>query len=154
QLHLSRESSMSSMSEEYIKRIKQRPVFAHDRWDSAVQVSVTTFDSLIAAYGVPVFTKIDVEGFEDRVLKGLSQPLQSLSFEYTPERIGTALSCLDHLSSIGAYEFNYLVSETMEFVLPNWIDAPKMKEVLSGLVNSSEGGDVYARRANPPNAKA
>jgi FkbM family methyltransferase len=45
---------------------------------------MTTLDELIGKHGVPVFIKIDVEGFEEAVLQGLSQPVRALSFEFTP----------------------------------------------------------------------
>ena len=44
---------------------------------------VTTLDRLIAQHGVPSFIKIDVEGFEDQVLAGLTHPVPALSFEFT-----------------------------------------------------------------------
>src|SRR5262245_56626484 len=51
-------------------------------WDAEVEVTCTTLDVLIAQYGVPAFAKIDVEGFEDTVLTGLSWALPALSFEF------------------------------------------------------------------------
>jgi len=33
-------------------------------------------------YGLPHFCKIDVEGFEEQALAGLSRPLPVLSFEF------------------------------------------------------------------------
>src|SRR5689334_17291935 len=44
-------------------------------WDQVIEVPVTTLDRLIAEHGRPAFAKIDVEGFEDAVLAGLTQPL-------------------------------------------------------------------------------
>jgi FkbM family methyltransferase len=40
-----------------------------------------TLDQLIAEHGEPVFIKIDVEGYEEAVLKGLSKRVSLLSFE-------------------------------------------------------------------------
>jgi FkbM family methyltransferase len=99
-LYLNRESSMSSMSTVQIVRNTSRPMFSKDRWDRAVTVPVTTLDQLIDTYGDPAFCKIDVEGFEFQVLKGLSRSVKALSYEYTPENIGNAISCIDRLDAL------------------------------------------------------
>jgi FkbM family methyltransferase len=45
------------------------------------QVTVLTLDALVEKYGRPEFIKIDVEGYELEVIKGLSQPIAWISLE-------------------------------------------------------------------------
>ena len=47
------------------------------------------------------FIKIDVEGYEYEVIKGLTYPVRSMSFEFTPEYLDATLASLEHLRSIG-----------------------------------------------------
>jgi FkbM family methyltransferase len=73
-----------------------------------VRVPVTTLDSLIAEYGAPNFVKIDVEGFEPEVLKGLSRPVPLLSFEYGTEAgdLERLMTCLERLASLSEIRIN------------------------------------------------
>jgi len=69
-------------------------------WDSAVEVEVVTLDGLIGRFGMPDFVKIDVEGFEDRVLDGLSMPLPQFSFEFTTHQKDVALRCFARIAHL------------------------------------------------------
>lgn len=46
-------------------------------------IAAVTLEFLIEKYGRPKYIKIDVEGFEDKVLAGLTSAVDMLSFEYT-----------------------------------------------------------------------
>jgi FkbM family methyltransferase len=135
----------SSMSQELIE--VQQAKHPNLRYKRVVTVAVTTMDRLIGLYGLPDFCKIDVEGFEDNVLRGLSEPISMLSFEYTPERIQPALDCIDGLDSLGQYEYNYSIEESMVLQRHDWLnaaDAPLF--VKDALVrNGGSFGDIYAR---------
>ena len=62
-------------------------------------VKVTTLDDEIKKYGAPSFCKIDVEGLEVDVLRGLSSPIKMISFEYhcSQEAIERVHKCLVEL---------------------------------------------------------
>lgn len=115
------------------------------RWNEQVQVTVTTLDALIAQYGIPAFCKIDVEGAELDVLNGLSQALPALSFEYIPAIIETAIGCINRLSELGNYEYNWRVSEFPRLRSSVWLDSLGMISHLRDMSPSDNSGDVYAR---------
>lgn len=138
-----RTPTVSTLSASWMELVGQDRSFADVVWETAVPVPVTTLDKLIEQYGRPAFTKIDVEGYELEVLQGLSQPLPALSFEYIAAVREMALSCLERLKQLGAYEFNYSTGESYKLVLPAWIDASGMADVLRQLEEGS--GDVYGR---------
>ena len=92
---------------------------------------MTTLDALSEQYGVPDFVKIDVEGYETNVLRGMSNLPAHLSFELTlPECIDDALFCVDHLAGLGRPLFNYSLGERMRLELRDWLDAPAMMRLL------------------------
>ncbi|HVY70482.1 MAG TPA: FkbM family methyltransferase, partial [Verrucomicrobiae bacterium] len=118
--------------------------FSDYRWDEKVTVPVMTLDEAIQTYGRPRYAKIDVEGFELEVLRGLSQIVPVVSFEYTAEFLNRAAECLSRLVSLGYRNFNATVGEKMDFVMPGWSTA---EQLLAGLKSSSDStlwGDIYA----------
>ncbi len=106
--------------------------------------AVSTLDALIARYGEPRFVKIDVEGFEDEVLAGLSHPLPALSVEFTTIQRDVALAAIARLARTGAYFFNATIGESQRFVHPEPLDATGIARWLDGLPIEANSGDIYA----------
>jgi len=140
--------TISSLSPEWIAAVTESGRFADQHWDRKRVVEVTTLDQLIARHGVPAFVKIDVEGFEAEVVRGLSQPVKALSIEYTPECMESTLACVDHLATLGESEHNFSLAESMELSRPDWMDRAELADYLRGLGDAPDvWGDVYVRFA-------
>jgi FkbM family methyltransferase len=144
EMMVSEVSAISSFSPDWIRSVKQSGRFAGCEWNRKETVAIDTLDNLIAKHGLPAFVKIDVEGFEDQVLSGLSVPVRGLSFEFTPEFIQSTLKCIEHLCAIGDFQFQISYSESMEFAIPHWVPAAEIKKILSGRPTDAFG-DLYAR---------
>jgi FkbM family methyltransferase len=86
-------------------------------------VQTTTLDALIRKHGRPFFVKIDVEGSEARVLRGLSRPVPNISFEVNlPEFLEEGLECVKRLEGLEARgAFNYVVHYEEGLALPAWL---------------------------------
>lgn len=70
-----------------------------------VEVLTTTLDKLIHFFGMPDLVKIDVEGFEETVIKGLNQKVPTLCFEWAQEMSDECLKTVDMLKNLGFEEF-------------------------------------------------
>lgn len=68
-------------------------------------VECVTLDNLIEQYGAPHMIKIDVEGHEVDVMKGLTSKVTVILYEYTHEFFFDAITCADHLDSLGFTQF-------------------------------------------------
>lgn len=137
--------TLSSLSPTWVDATRNSGRFAEFEWNQRQEVELDTLDNLIALYGQPAYVKIDVEGYEAQVLKGLSQPVDMLSIEFTPELMERTIECIEHVSSIMATEFQISQGESMAFDLPGWVSQEEIKKVLEQVAPSTFG-DVYMRR--------
>ena len=86
------------------------------------QVETITVEELIETQGRPFYMKIDVEGYEPAVLRGLRTPIPYVSFEVNlPEFLPEARECIELLEGVAANGgFNYAADCTRGFDLPAW----------------------------------
>jgi len=143
-----RNPTVSTLSESWVAAVSRDDSFAGVFWDQTEVVDVTTLDSLIARFGLPTLIKIDVEGFELEVLRGLSAKIPVISFEYIPAAIELAEACLDRLADLGSYEFNWFAGESHRWVSPVWLDQADMRNHLKDIATGPASGDIFARLAD------
>jgi len=148
ELMISPANALSSMSEDWLRTVKASgrfSAFQELSWKESKVVPLTTLDEMVQEFGPPAFCKIDVEGYEAEVLRGLSRPIRVLSFEFAPEFIRGTRECLRILSGLGPCEFNYSVGESMRLELSGWVNAVELERILTTLRDNRIFGDVYVR---------
>ena len=145
-LFISSASTLTSMSEEWIDEVKNNR-FKQANWNNKIEVKVTTLDKMIDEYGKPDFCKIDVEGFELEVLKGLTQPIGTISFEFTiPEFVDKAVECINYLNNLGQIICNYSSGETLIFALKEWLNPNDFITLFKTLpAKGIVDGDIYIK---------
>lgn len=119
--------------------------FAGVNWDQEVTVEISTLDEMIQLFGCPQFCKIDVEGLEYLVLKGLSQPIPCISFEFTIEFIDDAKKSISHLETLGYKQFNLAKGEDSHLALAEWVPGSSLFEYISSSNEDQLWGDIYAK---------
>lgn len=135
--------TVSTASAEFISASRGAAGWEHQVWDGSITVPCTTLDGLIARYGLPAFTKIDVEGFEDRVLAGLSRPLPALSFEFTTIQREVAARCLRRLAELGSYGCDVALGESQRLAFSAFVSPAATAAHIAALPHAANSGDVY-----------
>jgi len=89
---------------------------------TSLEIETTTLEALIQIYGPPFFIKIDVEGHELSVLRGLRCPVPYLSFEVNlPEFATEGKECIERLAALDSGgTFNYTADCRRGFELNTW----------------------------------
>jgi FkbM family methyltransferase len=111
-------------------------------WQGTVQVQVRTLDSIASYYGIPKYVKVDAEGYDAEVLRGMSFRPQIVSFEFLCRDLKIAQSCIELLRE---WSFNFVIEERSRFELSQWVNGDEILTAISALSGSVAYGDVFAR---------
>ena len=83
----------------------------HWRNNNVIEVNSVSLDSLIETYGTPDLIKIDVEGYELEVLKGLTSKQKTICFEWAEEQYDKINKSCEYLESLGYNQFGYIIGD-------------------------------------------
>jgi methyltransferase, FkbM family len=89
-----RKDKMSSLSAGWREAVTNENQGYQGQWNREVTVPMVTLDALVGRYGMPAYIKVDVEGYEEQVLKGLSKCPPLVSFEFNRVFLEPALRAL------------------------------------------------------------
>ena len=144
------EPTISTMSSKWEKE----GLFSNEYiWARKEKVQTITIDKLINLYGRPIFCKIDVEGYEEKVLKGMTNPIPLLSFEATVGRNTDkfwedAKKCINYLDTLGLVKYNMSVGNSQKFYFSEWVKSTSLSETIRSLKINPECCDIYAKLPN------
>lgn len=127
-------SAKNTLSAKWVDALREDAErFGHKlAFTAAREVEATTIADLIKPFGQPTFVKIDVEGHELEVIKGMSAPVPYLSFEVNlPEFLNEGLQCISALCELAPRTtFNYSPDLKTGLALEQWLSISDFVEVV------------------------
>jgi len=137
-------SAVNTLSQKWATALsgnKARHTYGHCGLDFVKRrtVETTTLEELINVHGRPLFIKIDVEGYELNVIRGLRHAVPYLSFEVNfPEFRPEGLQCVALLGGLAVDgKFNYAVDCERGLALERWLDSNEFLRVLEQCAEST-----------------
>jgi FkbM family methyltransferase len=140
--------TVSTASQLFVAAAKDAQGWEGQKWSKAVSVPMMSLDGLIARHGKPAFIKIDVEGYEEEALAGLSQAVPALSSEFTTIQSDIAHACIERCRALGYARFNVALGESQALIHPAWCTADEMRRWIADLPHAANSGDIYAALAH------
>jgi FkbM family methyltransferase len=139
----------SSVSDEWMKTMGGQDESYRGIWSRQSIIPMLTLDSLIEHFGMPQFIKIDVEGFEGKVISGLSAQPPLISFEFTAAFLDPAMRCLEMEVFRDGSSYNYAYNADwgypVRFESTAWLTKKELKRALLEIGGGDHQGDVFVR---------
>jgi FkbM family methyltransferase len=134
-------SAKNTLSHKWVDTLREdRTRFGHQlQFAERKQVQSVTLEELIAAHGEPFYVKIDVEGYEPTVLRGLRRPVPYVSFEVNlPEFRPEGLECVTILGKLAPLgRFNLAADLADGLLSTRWYEYPEFIRVLENCEEKS-----------------
>lgn len=144
ELHIGNHIEIATLSNKFIEHFKNEKIYWHEK----EKVTIKTLDSQIIKYGLPKFCKIDAEGYEYEILKNLTYKIPIIEFEFTGGFINETLLCIEKISSLGDYTFNYILNENPKLELKQWLCKNEISAIIKSLKTTNLHGNIFARIHN------
>lgn len=152
ELRLCDNTGFGTLNRDWPTTTRDFPSYQGVHWGNTVVVPVVTLDVLAERYGIPSFIKIDVEGFEDKVLSGMSFRPGALSFEFNARAKHVAFKCLAN-PIFESYEFNAIEGREFRLCHSRWLSRTEVVQWLTSYKvdedDQGEYGDIFARVIRP-----
>ncbi|MFP4522535.1 MAG: FkbM family methyltransferase [Fibrobacterota bacterium] len=113
------------------------------------EISLITWQNLAEKYGVPFYAKIDTEGHEYDVIKGIIDAPAMLSFEFTEEFKERGAEIIVMLEKKGFIAYNICPGDQSRFLFDNWKTGEAAAEYLKSGEWPFDCGEVFAALSNP-----
>ena len=127
-------SAFNTLSSKWMKLLEEDD---GKKWNEQIKftgiqtVETTTLDQLIKKYGIPDYIKIDTEGSEQWVLKGLTQRVAFLSFEtLLPDYINEMNTCLSLIENLDNFAL-YNIAKHEKLVFPDFVNKDDLEKWLN-----------------------
>jgi len=104
---------LNSLDPKWLTETRHKQYYREKQYEE-VEVATLTISDIVNIIGKqPDYIKIDVEGYEKYVIRGLDFKPELLSFEWISERLDDNLSCLSMLRDLGFTSFYICFGEDL-----------------------------------------
>jgi FkbM family methyltransferase len=116
-------------------------------WLQPIEIESITIDDLIINTFTPDMIKIDVEGYENTVIKGLTKKVNLIQFEWAEEEMESIKNTCEYLKSIGYTQFSYKFEDRPYSYIPTKYSSLEDLELFNQLIPSrkEKWGMIYAK---------
>jgi FkbM family methyltransferase len=134
-------SAINSLNQKWVESLRtdDSRFGTISEFDNKVEVETTTVEDLIRSYGRPFYIKIDVEGHEASVLKGMQSIVPFVSFEVNlPQFRPEALQCIESLENLApGGHFNYASDCARGLIFEPWLPRATFIDAFNQCAESS-----------------